>query len=118
MLAAPKAAAAAAISSNTIHFDLTAICRQEPLDKVLNSVTGTTAPQFYVLRQIHIRNQNEKGPAKSTPAPESGKPEGTKYIVGDELIEAVARIDIVDFTPPSEASAETEKATTPTGKQP
>ena len=84
-------------------FNLVAVFKQPKLASVLDVITGTQAPQFYVLRRISIVNQNEKGPSK---APDPTKPDkSVNYIVGDELIETAAEYDIVDFVPPAERDA-------------
>jgi uncharacterized membrane protein YgcG len=96
-------------------FDITAECKQQRLQPLLNDICGPKAPQFYIIRQLRIRNSQEKGPAKVTPAPDAtgtatDKPADTRYIVGEENIEATVRIDIADFTPPTADSAVAEKS--------
>ena len=89
-------------------FNLVVICQQPKLSKVLDAITGTQAPQFYVLRRIRIINQNEKGPPKGI---DPTKPvDKVDYIVGEELIEASAEWDIVDFVPPAERDAAKDAA--------
>jgi len=94
-------------------FDITVICKQPRLQELLKAITGTQAPQFYVIRQLRIRNEKEKGPPKvtATPAPDATAPKAqVQYIVGEENIEVAARIDIVDFNAPSDASSVADKS--------
>jgi hypothetical protein len=92
-------------------FVISVICKQGKMLAILNSIVGAKAPQFYVIRQIRIRNEKEKGPAKATPAPggEAGKG-AIQYIVGEEMVEFAADIDIVNFTAPTEESSVAEKS--------
>ena len=99
------------------YFDISTICKQIDLAKILNAMSGPKAPQFYVLRQIRIKNTNEKGPPKATPGADA-KPGTVDFIVGSESIKVDARFDIVDFNAPTDASSEPANATTPSGKQP
>jgi len=82
--------------------------------RVLNQIAGANQ-HFFIVRLWHVRNENDKGPprevtsdtagampAASSPAP-AGAP-GTKlpsaalnFIVGNELIEITAKIEIVRF---------------------
>jgi hypothetical protein len=103
-------------------FDLTFTIEQPRLRKFLNSVTSSKS-QFYILRTIRIRNQAEKGPSRIdvtaeggaasgipaagqvAPGQEASKPGSLKFIVGTELLEVAARIEIVQFNPPAPAPA-------------
>jgi uncharacterized membrane protein YgcG len=95
-------------------FDLNCLCKQRNLQPLLNLITGPKAPQFYVIRQVRIRNEVEKGPARVTPAPDANqKPAGPQFVVGEESIEASLRIDIVDFVPPESAAVADQSAEKP-----
>lgn len=72
--------------------------------KVLNQIASSNQ-QFYVIRTLHVRNEQEKGPrresteadassAASTPTPSGA----IKFIVGNEHIEMSARIEMIRFT--------------------
>jgi hypothetical protein len=78
--------------------------------KVINQIAGANQP-FCVIRQLHVRNEKEKGPAREsageTPAASTGSsssPAKTapaaalNFIVGNEKIETTAQIEIVRFT--------------------
>ncbi len=76
--------------------------------KVLNQI-GSSSQQFYVTRTLHVRNEKEKGPAREKPAeagattasPAPAKPASNtaiNFIVGEEHIEAAARVELVRFT--------------------
>lgn len=82
-------------------FQIVAIFKmQKQLANTLNTICGKQAPQFYVLRNIGILNQTQKGPSRVT---DPTKPHTkVEYIVGEELVEAAAEFDIVDFLPPTE----------------
>jgi hypothetical protein len=93
-------------------FDIIAQSKQQRLQPLINTIAGPKAPQFYVIRQIQVRNQAEKGPGKMTPSPDATgaqKNSGPVFIVGEESIEANLRIDIVDFFAP-ESSTVADKA--------
>jgi hypothetical protein len=95
-------------------FEVTAICKQADWGKILNLITGTKAPQFYVLRQLRIRNQAEKGPPKAKPEAAVADPTKVKdkeYILGEESIEVRAIVDIVDFNAPSDSEGEKAAST-------
>lgn len=93
-------------------FDLVIVCRQNFLANVLDTVTGPKAPQFYILRLIRIRNQKEKlpraievappapvvDPAVPQPPAQPAPPKpAIDYIVGEEMVEAAIRLEMVDF---------------------
>jgi hypothetical protein len=85
--------------------------------KVLNQIASSNE-QFYIIRTLHVRNQQEKGPprdqnagAGATNAAETASnaagvtttakptPSGAiKFIVGNEHVETSARIELVRFT--------------------
>jgi hypothetical protein len=83
--------------------------------KVLNQIAGANQ-QFFIVRLLHVRNEKDKGPPRqpaadaagvavdTSPLP-AGAPEAKpspaaalNFIVGNERIEASARIEIVRFT--------------------
>ena len=94
-------------------------CRQSSLAPFLNALVSPKAPQFYIVRTISVKNQNEKGPPKvinappppptpavpGTPAPPAQPQAASTYIVGEEQIEVTMQIDIVDFAEPTPTSA-------------
>lgn len=76
--------------------------------KVLNEIASSNR-QFFIIRTLHVRNQQEKGPpresglsgAAATPpavGASSSVPAALKFIVGNEHIETTAQIEIVGFT--------------------
>ena len=76
--------------------------------KVLNEIASATQ-QFFIIRTLHVRNEQEKGPARETagaanaaagaaaPAPPPAT-SALKFIVGNEHVEVAAHIEIVRFT--------------------
>ncbi len=89
-------------------FSVNILCKQEGLLAVLKALASPTAPQFFVVRKVSVRNEKEKGPLKvdpNAPAADPTKPAGPALIVGEEKIEAIISIDMVDFTDPSEKTA-------------
>lgn len=99
-------------------FDVTVLCKPEGLRGALNSITAANAPQFFVLRNIKIRNQVEKGPSRAGDPnkPPDDKDKAAAYIAGTELIEVTARFDMVDFTSPSEKVASEGSSSSPSPK--
>ncbi len=95
-------------------FTITAIMKPDGLREVLKNVTATNAPQFFVLRNIRIRNSAEKGPSR---AGDPNKPEKDKdiasYVVGTEWIEVTAQFDMVDFTNPGEKLTSEDSSSSP-----
>jgi hypothetical protein len=91
--------------------DLTFVSSQPVARKVLNQIASSNQ-QFYIIRILHVRNEQEKGPpheqatqpgASSTPTPSGATGAGSasgaiKFIVGNEHIETSARIEVVRFT--------------------
>jgi hypothetical protein len=78
--------------------------------KVINQIAAAEQ-QFCVIRQLHVRNENDKGPPRETapevstasvsaPAPVARPTPGSalNFIVGNEKIETTAQIEIVRFT--------------------
>lgn len=89
-------------------FSVNILGKQEGLLAILKALASPTAPQFFVVRKVSIRNEKEKGPLKvdpNAPAADPNKPAGPVLIVGEEKIEAIISIDMVDFTDPSEKTA-------------
>lgn len=84
--------------------------------KILNQISGATE-QFFIIRLVHIRNEKDKGPLREVPAdrasdlPAAATPgpaaflgpksptaaAALNFIVGNELIETSATIEIVRF---------------------
>src|SRR5438132_7714660 len=72
--------------------------------KVLNQIASSNQ-QLYIIRTLHVRNEQEKGPRResteagaSTPAPKPTPSGAIKFIVGDEHIEMSARIETIRLT--------------------
>jgi hypothetical protein len=95
-------------------FDVVVICKQRQLANVLNSIISAKAPQFYIPRAVRVTNQNPKGPPREVADPNVAAaaaaadakvvPKGAgdiHYIVGEEMVEASLRLEIVDFAEPS-----------------
>jgi hypothetical protein len=90
--------------------DLNFVAAPSTARKVLNEIAGSTQ-QFFVVRALHVRNEQEKGPAREQSAGSSspgeraaetaattGPPTGAiKFIVGNERIQIDARIEMVRF---------------------
>ncbi len=80
--------------------------------KVLNQITSSPA-QFYIIRTLYVRNDKDKGPPRgktaeanppaNPPANEPAAPSQPanaplNFIVGDEHIEILARVEMLRFT--------------------
>lgn len=118
------------VSAPTV--ELTLQCRQESLAAFMNALVSPKAPQFYILRSIRLKNQNEKGPPRvdpnagaaiippppATPLPPGSPPVATpipdaaadpkvvsSYIVGEEQLDVILQIEIVNFAAPGLADA-------------
>ena len=110
--------------------DIQLISRSDRFGHFLDTVVGASAPQFYIPRIVRVKNSNPKGPDRAaaaappvaappitapappgvppspgtppapepTPAAASSIPTG--YIVGEEVIKADLRLEIVEFVPP------------------
>jgi hypothetical protein len=90
--------------------DLNFVAAPSTARKVLNEFAGSTQ-QFFVVRTLHVRNEQEKGPAReqsagsgstggraAETAATTGPPTGAiKFIVGSEHIQIGARIEMVRF---------------------
>ena len=109
---------------NSHAVDLVLQCQQSALATFLNTLISPKAPQFYIVRTILVKNQNDKGPPKvvnaappspspsptpnspltpTPPAPAPGPIAG--YIVGEEQVEVTLQIEIVDFAEPTPTPA-------------
>jgi hypothetical protein len=90
--------------------DLTFTSSPSAARKVVNQI-ATSNQQFFVIRSLLVRNEQDKGPARETAAAGTGttatetgaatKPAPTgaiKFIVGNEHVETTMRIEIVRFT--------------------
>jgi hypothetical protein len=78
--------------------------------KVINQIAGANQP-FCVIRLLHVRNENDKGPPResasdtsaasvpaSSTAPKATPVSALNFIVGTEKIETTATIEFVRFT--------------------
>lgn len=102
-----KPAAAAVSGSKLVEraiVDLAFMASPSVARKVLNQIAASNQ-QLYVIRTLHVRNEQEKGPPResteagaSTAAPTPTPSGAIKFIVGDEHIEMSARIEMVRFT--------------------
>jgi hypothetical protein len=90
--------------------DVTFASSASAVRKILNQL-GTSSQQMFVTRTLHVKNEQEKGPAKeASPAPgtsAAATPAATTpakpaaaltFIVGNEHIETSARIELIRFT--------------------
>jgi hypothetical protein len=69
---------------------------------VINQIARANQP-FCIIRLLHIRNENDKGPPRdlageTSPASKATTPSTLNFIVGNEKIETTATIEIVRFT--------------------
>ena len=71
------------------------------LRKVLNQIASSER-QFFVVRTLHIRNEQQKGPSREQSATgamsAAANPVALKFIVGNEHVEAVASVELVRFS--------------------
>ncbi len=75
--------------------------------KVINQISST-ADQLFVIRALHVRNEKDKGPARtqtadasapaSAPIAKSAASPAIQFIVGTEKLETSARVELVRFT--------------------
>jgi hypothetical protein len=87
-------------------FDVAVLCKPDALRTALKNITAANAPQFYVLRNISIKNTQEKPPSRVGDPNQPDKDKDTvKYIVGMESIEVTAHFEVVDFSSPGEKVA-------------
>jgi len=102
-----KPAAAAATGRKLVErgiVDLAFMSSPSVARKVLNQIAGSNQ-QLYVIRTLHVRNEQEKGPRResteagaSTAVPKPTPSGSIKFIVGDEHIEMSARIETIRLT--------------------
>lgn len=94
--------------------DIEVVARQKSIAEALNVIVGASAPQFYIPRVVRFKNQNLKGPERAgagASAGASGQPAAPLgYILGEELVEASVRLEIVEFAAPKEGAAPKPKA--------
>jgi hypothetical protein len=84
--------------------DLTFVASPSALRKVLNQLASSER-QFFVVRTLSIRNEQLKGPSREQSASTGKAAEtaattgasATKFVVGNEHVEATARIELVRF---------------------
>jgi hypothetical protein len=90
--------------------DLSFVGAPSAVRKVLNEIGGSSQ-QFFIIRALHVRNEQEKGPAREQSASagatggraaETAATTGTatgaiKFIVGNEHIQISARVEMVRF---------------------
>ena len=95
--------------------DLELVGKQKSIGDVLDSFVNASGPPFLIPRIVRLANQKSKGPertlatAPGTIAP--GQPAAALgYIVGEELVEAKMRLEIVEFAAPKEVAASKPKA--------
>jgi hypothetical protein len=91
--------------------ELTFLSTPAAARKVINQIAGTSQ-QFFIIRELRVRNEKDKGPARETggetstapsipsPSPAAKAPPAAalNFIVGNEKIETTAKIEIVRFT--------------------
>ena len=78
--------------------DLTFVAAPAATRKVINQIAANSE-QFYVIRALHVRNENDKGPPRdegSVSATRSAERQ-IRFIVGNEHLETSAKIEIVTF---------------------
>jgi hypothetical protein len=89
--------------------DLEFAGRQKSIADALNVIVGASAPQFYIPRVVRFKNQNPKGPervaAGASPSASAQPAAPLGYILGEELVEASVRLEIVEFAPPKDSAA-------------
>jgi len=82
--------------------DLAFVASPSAARKVLNQIASTNQ-QLYIIRTLHVRNENDKGPAREGNAagaalatlPLANAP--LNFIVGNEHVETSARIEMLRF---------------------
>lgn len=99
--AAPKAPSAAKPVVERATVDLTFAASPSALRKVLNQIASFER-QFFVVRTLYVRNEQLKGPSRGQTAAAAPtattSPSALKFIVGNEHVEATARVELVRFT--------------------
>jgi len=88
--------------------DLTFKATPAAARKVLNQISSSNG-QFYIIRTLYVRNEKDKGsprektpqanpPANQPAAPDQPGSAALSFIVGNEHIEILARIEMLRFT--------------------
>jgi len=95
--------------------DLELVGRQKSIGEALDSFVNASGPPFLIPRVVRFTNQKSKGPERTlATAPGTivpGQPAAALgYIVGEELVEAKMRLEIVEFAAPKEVAASKPKA--------
>jgi hypothetical protein len=96
---APAIAAKSPVERSTV--DLTFAASPSAMRKVLNQIASSDK-QFFIVRTLYVRNDQLKGPSRDQTTPASAtaaatSPNTLKFIVGNEHVEATARIELVRF---------------------
>jgi len=80
--------------------DLAFTASPSALRKVLNQIASSER-QFFIVRTLHIRNEQQKGPSREQSAADAtsaaANPAALKFIVGNEHVEAAASVELVRF---------------------
>lgn len=109
--ASPPSSVANAVERTTVDFKVAA--SPSALRKIINQI-ATANDQFYLLRTLHIKNQNDKGPSRehapgsapratpvtaaaASPDPAHPATPALSFIVGNEHVELAARVELIDF---------------------
>jgi hypothetical protein len=100
---APKATAAAPTVVEGAIVDLTFTASPAAMRKVLNQ-TASSDRQFFIVRALQVRNEQQKGPSREQNAPTAAASAGAmsptgalEFIVGNEHVETAAKIELVRF---------------------
>lgn len=85
---------------------------QASMRRALNEISSSKE-QFLVIRMLRIKNENEKGPSRldasglaagapvtTGTATDANAANALKFVVGNEKLNTLATIDILDFAPP------------------
>ncbi len=76
--------------------DLTFVAAPNAARKVLNEI-ASSSQQFYIIRALYVRNQQDKGPPREEIAKPQSHGSALHFIVGDEHVEVSARIEMLRF---------------------
>jgi hypothetical protein len=92
-------------------FDLDLVARQKSLSDALDAIVGVSGPPFIIPRVVRFTNQKTKGPeragAPGSPTTAPGQPPALLgYIVGEELVDAGLRLEMVEFAAPKDKDKE------------
>jgi hypothetical protein len=85
--------------------DLAFTASQSAMRKVLNQIAGSER-QFFIVRTLYVRNEQLKGPSreqtsaagKAAETAAATAPGAIKFVVGNEHVENLVRIELVRFT--------------------